>query len=42
MEVINDNGCSWIKDLNPRTNIKILESNKNCDCLIIVSGYTGL
>ena len=34
MEVINDNGCSLIKDLNPRTNIKILESNKNCDWLI--------
>ena len=42
MEVINDNGCSWIKDLNPRTNIKILESNKNCDWLIIGAGYTGL
>ena len=42
MEVLNDNGCSWIKDLNPRTNIKILESNKNCDWLIIGAGYTGL
>ena len=34
MEVLNDNGCSWIKDLNPRTNIKILESNKKCDWII--------
>ena len=42
MEVINDNGCSWINDLNPRTNIKTLKSNKDCDWLIIGAGYTGL
>ena len=42
MEVINDNGCSWINDLIPRTNIKILESNEDCDWLIIGAGYTGL
>ena len=42
MEVINDNGCSWINDLNPRTNIKTLKSNKDCEWLIIGAGYTGL
>ena len=42
MEVINDNTCSWINDLNPRSNIKILERNKICEWLIIGAGYTGL
>ena len=42
MEVINDNNCSWINDLNARTNIKVLTTNKNCDWLIIGAGYTGL
>ena len=42
MEVINDNGCSWIKDLTPRTNVKTLKSNEDCDWLIIGAGYTGL
>jgi len=42
MEVINDNRCSWIKDLTPRTNIKTLKSNEDCDWLIIGAGYTGL
>ena len=42
MEVTNDNGCSWIKDLIPRTNIKTLESNEDCEWLIIGAGYTGL
>ena len=42
MEVINDNGCSWINDLNPRSNIKILETNKDCEWLIVGAGYTGL
>ena len=42
MEVTNDNGCSWINDLNPRTNIKSLFSNEECDWLIIGAGYTGL
>ena len=42
MEVINDNGCSWINDLIHRTNIKILESNEDCEWLIIGAGYTGL
>jgi glycine/D-amino acid oxidase-like deaminating enzyme len=42
MEVFNDNNCSWINDLIPRTNIKTLKSNKVCEWLIIGAGYTGL
>ena len=25
MEVVNDNSCSWVNDLSPRNNIKILQ-----------------
>jgi glycine/D-amino acid oxidase-like deaminating enzyme len=42
MEVTNDNGCSWINDLIPRKNIKTLQSNDDCEWLIIGAGYTGL
>ena len=42
MELVNDSTCGWINDLNPRLNIKILESNKECEWLIIGAGYTGL
>jgi|TARA_B110000261_G_scaffold162661_1_gene206758 glycine/D-amino acid oxidase-like deaminating enzyme len=42
MNVVNDNSCSWINDLNPRSNIKILSEDKSCDWLIIGAGYTGL
>ena len=42
MEVTNDNGCSWIKDLIPRTNINTLQSNEDCEWLVIGAGYTGL
>ena len=42
MEVTNDNGCSWVKDLTPRINIKTLQSNEDCEWLIIGAGYTGL
>jgi glycine/D-amino acid oxidase-like deaminating enzyme len=42
MEVTNDNGCSWIKDLIPRTNIKTLQSNEDSEWLVIGAGYTGL
>ena len=42
MKVINDNKCSWVNDLNPRTNIKTLTSNINCEWLVIGAGYTGL
>ena len=42
MEVNNDSSCGWINDLNPRTNIKTLLSNEECDWLIVGAGYTGL
>jgi len=42
MQVINDNGCGWISDLDPRSNIKALKKNSECDWLIIGAGYTGL
>tara|TARA_Y100001970_G_scaffold126147_1_gene155994 strand:+ start:1545 stop:2849 length:1305 start_codon:yes stop_codon:yes gene_type:complete len=42
MEVINDNSCGWINDLNPRTNIKTIITNEESDWLIIGAGYTGL
>jgi len=42
MEVVNDDSCSWVKDLNPRNNIKILSSNLDCEWLIVGAGYTGL
>jgi ribulose 1,5-bisphosphate synthetase/thiazole synthase len=42
MEVFNDNNCSWINDLIPRTNIKTLQSNEDCEWLVIGAGYTGL
>ena len=42
MSVVNDNRCSWINDLNPRSNIRSLNSDKNCEWLIIGAGYTGL
>jgi glycine/D-amino acid oxidase-like deaminating enzyme len=42
MEVTNDNGCSWVKDLIPRTNVKTLQSNEDCEWLVIGAGYTGL
>ena len=42
MEVINDNSCSWIKDLSPRINLKSLDKNLDCEWLIIGAGYTGL
>ena len=42
MQIVNDNGCSWIKDLNPRLNIEVLEKNEDCEWLIVGAGYTGL
>ena len=40
--IINDKSCSWINDLNPRSNIKTLFHNENCNWLIVGAGYTGL
>ena len=42
MKVLNDNSCAWINDLSPRTNIKSLDKNYDCEWLIIGAGYTGL
>ena len=42
MSIVNDNKCSWINDLNPRTNTKILSKKKESEWLIIGAGYTGL
>ena len=42
MQIANDNRCSWINDLDPRSNIKVLKKNEECEWLIIGSGYTGL
>ena len=42
MRVFNDNNCSWINDLNLRENTKTLQSNEDCEWLIIGAGYTGL
>ena len=42
MEVVNDNGCSWINDLDARTDIKSLQSIENCEWIIVGAGYTGL
>ena len=42
MEVVNDNSCSWVNDLNPRTNIHTLSSNLSCEWLVVGAGYTGL
>ena len=42
MEGTNDNSCSWVQDLIPRTNIKTLQTNEDCEWLVIGAGYTGL
>ena len=42
MKLKNDNSCSWINDLDPRSNIKTLEENLDCEWLIVGAGYTGL
>jgi len=42
MQIVNDNGCSWINDLDSRSNIKVLKKNDECEWLIIGAGYTGL
>ena len=41
MNIVNDNKCSWLNDLNERTGIKILDKDKTCDWLIVGAGYTG-
>ncbi len=42
MNIENDKTCTWINDLTPRNNITILQTNKDCEWLIVGAGYTGL
>ena len=42
MNILNDNSCSWINDLSPRTIINSLNDIDDCDWLIVGAGYTGL
>jgi len=42
MNIVNDNTCSWINDLNERSNLKTLDRDKSCEWLIVGAGYTGL
>ena len=42
MNIVNDNTCSWLNDLNERTVIKTLDKDKFCEWLIVGAGYTGL
>ena len=42
MQIINDNTCDWINDLQPRLNIRKLEKDSNCEWLVIGAGYSGL
>ncbi len=42
MNVKNDKTCSWVNDLDPRSNIKVLKNKEDCEWLIIGAGFTGL
>ena len=42
MQVINDNNCSWVNDLNQRTKSQSLKNNHDSEWLIVGAGYTGL
>jgi len=42
MNIVNNNSCSWINDLAPRSNIKKINTSKDCEWLIVEAGYTGL
>jgi glycine/D-amino acid oxidase-like deaminating enzyme len=42
MQIINDDYCSWINNLDKRTNIQVLLKDLECEWLIIGAGYTGL
>ena len=42
MGVSNDKFCTWINELNPRTNIQTLSKDLECEWLIVGAGYTGL
>ena len=42
MNLINDNDCGWLKQLQKRPNIKTLNQDLNSDYLVVGAGYTGL
>src|SRR6056300_1014211 len=42
MGVSNDKFCTWINELNPRTNIQTLSKDLESEWLIVGAGYTGL
>ena len=42
MEVVNDNYCSWVNDLNPRANFQSISTDLSCEWLVVGAGYTGL
>ena len=42
MEIFNDNFCAWTNDLESRINFNKINSNFDCEWLIIGAGYTGL
>ena len=42
MKIFNDNNCGWIDYSNRRKDIKKLEKDLSCDCLIVGAGFTGL
>jgi len=42
INLFNDNGCGWLKQLQKRINIKTLNQNLKADYLIVGAGYTGL
>ena len=40
MNLTNDNNCSWINDLDHRTNIKNLSTNLDSEYIIIGACFT--
>ena len=42
MNLENDKTCGWINYFDRRKNIKVIDSNHDCEWLIIGAGYTGL
>ena len=42
MQIINDSYCSWVNNLDKRSNIQVLLKDLECEWLIIGAGFTGL
>ena len=40
--LINDNDCGWLKQLQKRLNFKTLNQDLKSDYLVVGAGYTGL